>query len=252
MTKPVVTLRNTKGSALTYTELDTNFANLRDATITVSDGTNTKAIDLNGTIEFTAAGTVTIGVNPSTGAITITGTGSGTVNSGASGALAYYPSAGTTIDDTLLTYSYDSGGDSITIGSNSITAIRLGDGTGPIALDPGAGNVVSLPSGGLGANGAINISLPAAGTAISGGWNETVADSGTVNVTDGAGSIIFIHNASANSTAIYMTAGTTVATVSTSGTNLGTLAWAGGTNQFVWTNNTGSSQGMRFFVIKLQ
>lgn len=116
MTKPVVTLRNTKGSALSYSELDTNFQNLRDATITVSDGTNSKAIDLNGTITFTAGSNITIGVNPSTGAITVTGIGS--VNPGVAGAIPYYPSAGTTLDDTGLIYTKVSNVQTVSTGTD--------------------------------------------------------------------------------------------------------------------------------------
>ena len=51
MTKPVIVTRATKGSALTWTEGDSNFTNLQNATVTVAgdSGTN-QAIDLNGTI----------------------------------------------------------------------------------------------------------------------------------------------------------------------------------------------------------
>ena len=63
MTKPVIVTRAGKGSALTWTEGDSNLTNLRDATITVTDGTNSKAIDLNGTITFTAGTNVTLSVN---------------------------------------------------------------------------------------------------------------------------------------------------------------------------------------------
>jgi len=52
MAKPVITFRNTKGAALTYTELDNNFQNLRDATISFTDGDNTLVVDLNDVITF--------------------------------------------------------------------------------------------------------------------------------------------------------------------------------------------------------
>ena len=39
MAKPIIVKRGTKGSALTFTELDTNFQNLDDATITLKGGT---------------------------------------------------------------------------------------------------------------------------------------------------------------------------------------------------------------------
>jgi hypothetical protein len=51
MTKPVITKRTVKGSALTYNELDTNFQNLRDATINFQDtASNTLSMDLNDVI----------------------------------------------------------------------------------------------------------------------------------------------------------------------------------------------------------
>jgi hypothetical protein len=47
MVKPVIVERTVKASALTFTELDTNFQNLRDATINFTDGTTTLSMDLN-------------------------------------------------------------------------------------------------------------------------------------------------------------------------------------------------------------
>lgn len=57
MVKPVIVKRNTKGSALTFTELDTNFQNLDDATITLKAGSAgvSVASDLNGTITLVAS-----------------------------------------------------------------------------------------------------------------------------------------------------------------------------------------------------
>lgn len=51
MAKPVIVTRAGKGSALTWTEGDTNLTNLRDATLTVAgDSGSAQAIELNGTI----------------------------------------------------------------------------------------------------------------------------------------------------------------------------------------------------------
>lgn len=50
MVKPVIVKRLVKGSHLTFTELDQNFQNLRDATINFTDGTQTLSIDLNDTV----------------------------------------------------------------------------------------------------------------------------------------------------------------------------------------------------------
>ena len=81
MTKPTIKTRVANGAALTYSELDTNFTNLRDATISVTDGTNTHAFNLNDTITFTAGTNTTLSVNPTTGAITINSNSTNNVTS---------------------------------------------------------------------------------------------------------------------------------------------------------------------------
>jgi hypothetical protein len=83
MAKPTIVTRASKGSALTWTEGDANFTNLRDATLTVTDGTNSKALNLNDTLTFTAGTNVTLSVNATTGAVTInsSSSSSGTVTS---------------------------------------------------------------------------------------------------------------------------------------------------------------------------
>jgi hypothetical protein len=71
MAKPTIVTRAGKGSALTWTEGDSNVTNLRDATISVTDGTTTKALNLNDTLTFTAGTNVSLSVNGTTGAVTI-------------------------------------------------------------------------------------------------------------------------------------------------------------------------------------
>lgn len=78
MAKPQITTRTGKGVALSYDELDENFTNLRDSVITVSDGTNSTDIDLNGTIQFSAGANTTITEN--NGVITVAA-GSGSLDS---------------------------------------------------------------------------------------------------------------------------------------------------------------------------
>lgn len=68
MPKPSVTLRLTKGSELSFQEGDDNFANLRDATITVNGDTGSIVNDLNGS--FTVAGGT--GLTTSTASSTLT------------------------------------------------------------------------------------------------------------------------------------------------------------------------------------
>jgi hypothetical protein len=72
MAKPTIVTRAGKGSALSFVEGDANFTNLQNATITVSDGTSSTAIDLNGTITFAAGSGIS--VDETTGTITISNT----------------------------------------------------------------------------------------------------------------------------------------------------------------------------------
>lgn len=94
MAKPSVTLRQTKGSALTYAELDQNFTNLRDATVTLTGGSGGTAVtaDLNGNITLVAGTNVTISADNTAKTITInaTASGSGTVQAGDYRDFAYY------------------------------------------------------------------------------------------------------------------------------------------------------------------
>lgn len=55
MALPSITLRNTKGSALTFTEMDNNLTNLQTANIQVTVGATTSNISLNSAIEFTSS-----------------------------------------------------------------------------------------------------------------------------------------------------------------------------------------------------
>lgn len=62
MAKPSITKRQTKGAALTYAELDTNFQNLADATVALTAGSGGTQVvsDLNGNITLVAGTNVTI------------------------------------------------------------------------------------------------------------------------------------------------------------------------------------------------
>lgn len=79
MPKPSITKRSSKGSALTYTELDNNFQNLSDATVSLTAGTGGTAVtaDLNGNITLVAGSNVTITGDNTAKTITIAATGGG-------------------------------------------------------------------------------------------------------------------------------------------------------------------------------
>ena len=70
MAKPAITLRATKGAALTYAELDTNFTNIKDATVSITgDSGTTQVLDLNDTL--TVAGGVGLSSVMSTDTVTV-------------------------------------------------------------------------------------------------------------------------------------------------------------------------------------
>ena len=79
MAKPAITKRVTKGSALTYAELDTNFQNLADATvsITADTGGTTVSSDLNGNVTLVAGTGIGISGDNTAKTITITNTSLG-------------------------------------------------------------------------------------------------------------------------------------------------------------------------------
>jgi hypothetical protein len=70
MAKPTIVTRAGKGSALTWTEGDSNVTNLQNATITVAGGSGaSQAIDLNGTV--TVAGGTGISTAMTTNTVTV-------------------------------------------------------------------------------------------------------------------------------------------------------------------------------------
>jgi hypothetical protein len=73
MAKPAITKRTTKGAALTYSELDTNFQNLQDATVSLTAGSGGTAVtaDLNGNITLVAGTGITLTGNNTAKTITI-------------------------------------------------------------------------------------------------------------------------------------------------------------------------------------
>jgi hypothetical protein len=79
MAKPAITKRTTKAAALTYSELDTNFQNLADATISLTAGSGGTAVtaDLNGNITLVAGTGITLSGDNSTKTVTINSSAGG-------------------------------------------------------------------------------------------------------------------------------------------------------------------------------
>lgn len=77
MAKPAITKREVKGSVLSYAELDANFQNLADATISVNADGNLIVLDLNDTLTLTPGTGVTFGVVGNVVTINSTGGASG-------------------------------------------------------------------------------------------------------------------------------------------------------------------------------
>lgn len=77
MAKPAITKRTVKGAALTYQELDDNFQNIVDSTLTLTGDTGGTAVtaDLNGNITLVAGTGVTITGNNTAKTITINSSG---------------------------------------------------------------------------------------------------------------------------------------------------------------------------------
>lgn len=73
MAKPTITTRTSKGAALTYSELDTNFTNLRDATISIDANGSVIVLDLNDTLTLSPGSNISFTVVGS--ALTINASG---------------------------------------------------------------------------------------------------------------------------------------------------------------------------------
>jgi hypothetical protein len=206
MAKPAITKRVTKGSALTYSELDTNFQNLTDATVTLTAGSGGTAVssDLNGNITLVAGTGVTLTGNNTAKTITIASAGAGTVNTGASGALTFYPSpGGAVVDDTLITYSQSVGlqtltaTNALTLAANGATTLS-GTGTtditgnGLVTITPGTNNSISLNTSGTGAVSIGGLGALSAASVSNGGSGVRIDGGGTVGITNASDTDIYI------------------------------------------------------------
>jgi hypothetical protein len=124
MAKPTIVTRAGKGSALTFTEGDANFTNLRDATITVAaDSGTSQVLDLNDTLTI-AGGTNLNSVASATDTVTIN------LDSSISGLTSV---GSTTFSGTNFDASGSGGGN-----------LRNSSGTAQLQWGGGGGNNISL------------------------------------------------------------------------------------------------------------
>jgi hypothetical protein len=136
MAKPAITTRAAKGAALTYTELDTNFSNIKDATISITGGATAVTADLNGNISLVAGSNVTITGNNSAKTITIASSG---------GTSTWVGTA--TSDLNMNGFTIKSGGGGNILVDDDIT---FPSGTGPVVFSGGEllcrGGTITLQS----------------------------------------------------------------------------------------------------------
>lgn len=118
MAKPAITKRQTKGSPLTYAELDTNFQNLDDATISLRAGSagTTVASDLNGVITLVAGSGIVLAGDNSAKTVTLSTTESQNIFQNIAVAGQSTVSADTTSDTLTLV-----AGTNVTITTNATT-----------------------------------------------------------------------------------------------------------------------------------
>jgi len=164
MTKPAITKYSVKGSPLTTSELDTNFQNLADATVSVTAGSGGTQVtsDLNGNITLVAGSGISLTGNNTAKTITITNTSSSNIFntiavSGQSNVVADSSTDTLTlVAGTGISITTNASTDSITINNTASTDLlsdltpQLGgnlDVNGQSIVSVSNGNIVISPNG---------------------------------------------------------------------------------------------------------
>jgi len=248
MTKPVIVKRSVKGSALTFTELDANFQNLDDATITLKAGSGGTDVvsDLNGVITLVATDGLTLTGNNTSKEIAIDASlvrdttpqlgGNLDVQtfkittSVSNGDVTIEPNG---VGDVLLK------GDTVIVGDVNNAAFITSNGTGDLQLSTNNGTNSGTITIINGLNGNIGIEPSGTGDIFLTADTVTVGDTGAAATltTNGAGNLTLSTNAGTNSGTIAIAQGTNGnITVTPNGTG---LLLVSGQTVGVRTNNTG-------------
>lgn len=238
MAKPSITTRAAKGSALTWTEGDTNLTNLRDATVTIKAGTaGTDVVsDLNGTVTLVAGTNVTLSGDNTAKTVTINASG------------------GSGITDVVQDTTPQLGGD-LDVNAKKITATAANDVTlevtgsgGHINLrhgDPSSATAAVVigngtNSGFIHSNGATTLALGADIANGGGATNIELNADGNIYVNPRTGGKVFFGPAGTNTT-ITTNSTTDLVLNTNNGTNSGSITIADGANQNITiaANGTG-------------
>ena len=272
MAKPSITLRaDTAPYPVTFDQLDQNFTNLRDATVSITAGTGGTEIttDLNGNITLVAGTNISLTGDNTAKTITINSTAAvdtfkTIAVSGQSNVVADSSTDTLTlVAGTGVNITTDAATDSITIEATGAA------GSGNVASGI-AGRIAYYPSTGAtvddlstleydsGTNTLFSTSILKIVPSSSATPNITAVPSTLPTATPGStkdfpnfSGLVIINNHSTGNVALWLCGGGTAVKISdTVSDTSGTIAGNGGITGYTWTNNTGTTFNVTFFSLK--
>ena len=238
MTKPVITTRAGKGSALTWTEGDTNLTNLRDATVSIKAGSAGTSVvsDLNGEITLVAGTNITLTGDNTAKTVTIDAAGGSATPAGSNQQIQFNNSGSFGASSSLY---YD--GVSLKVTSGNIESLYSnGDEGGEFRLATATTNT-TLAGGSV----AIDIYQNRLRIFETGGSTRGVYLD-ISGVATGVGSALAVQGTAASfssltNTGITTTIGTSAATLTTGGSGALTLNTNNGTSSGSILINAGTN-----------